>query len=89
MVVQAQFGHGSLFCDMGGTDLFCDLGELFEMLCKALVVKLVLSLLGKEQVTVIHFCICELNGNSKPRFSPRCLFNNGVGSAGEVAAMIS
>ena len=36
MVVQAQFGHGSLFCEMGGTDLFCDLGELFEMLCKGI-----------------------------------------------------
>ena len=40
-------------------------------------------------MTVIHFCICELNGNYKPRFSPRCLFNNGVGSAGEVATTIS
>ena len=27
MVVQAQFGHGSLFCDLGG---------LFEMLCKGI-----------------------------------------------------
>ena len=64
-------------------------GSCLRCFVKALVVKLVLSLLGKEQVTVIHFCICELNGNSKPRVSPRCLFNNGVGSAGEVAAMIS
>lgn len=71
-----------------GTNLFCDFGGMFETLYKGISSQ-VSSLLYKEQVIVIHFCICELNGNYKPRFSPRCLFNNGVGSAGEVAATIS
>lgn len=73
----------------GGQTSSVILGGCLRCFIKALVVKLVLSLLYKEQVIVIHFCICELNGNYKARFSPRCLFNNGVGSAGEVVATIS